>query len=268
MYWLLRPTFGKRSFLRFYRFLFNISLVGMNFRNTTFERNGEKYILSLVEKLGHKGDSLVLFDVGANSGKYSAMLDSLIKPPKRIFAFEPFSAPFAQLKKIADHSPAITAFRIGFGATAEKRVFYSSSAFDEIGSLYEKDFSKFGFSQDLKEEVSISTIDEFCSENKIDSIQFLKVDVEGHDFFVLKGAGKMISAGKIGMIQFEFGTANYLSKTYLYDFYSLLSTNYRLFRLLSNGLDEIVEYNTDYEIHVLNNYIAIRKDLHSELFQS
>ena len=71
----------------------------------------------------------------------------------------------------------------------------------------------------------------------------------------------MIKSNKIDFIQFEFGSANHLSKTYLYDFFQLLSPNYNLYFLLRNGFVEVKEYNTDIEIHILCNYVAINKKL-------
>jgi FkbM family methyltransferase len=42
-------------------------------------------------------------------------------------------------------------------------------------------------SKDLnKESISIHTIDNFCESNKIDNINFLKIDIEGYEMQCLK----------------------------------------------------------------------------------
>ncbi len=259
---LLAPSFGSKRFRRFYEVLKNISLLGLNYRDTNIKTNGEQFYIERIARYYYNLDGpLVIFDVGANVGNYSSFINDSIHLPRKIYAFEPFSKVFAQLRKLSNSIEDFYPFQLGFSNIQEKQTFLSSSAYSEVGSLYNKDFSQLGFSLDMSEEVSFDTIDNFCSNRSISKIHFLKIDVEGHDFFVLQGANKMLSNNSIDFIQFEFGAANYLSKTYLYDFFQLLSRDYIICKLLKNGFMEIVEYNTDIEIHVLSNYVAINRKL-------
>lgn len=263
LYALLSPTLGRKSFRRLYMLASSVSFVGLNYRNTNIKTNGELYFINKIgQYFKRKGNPVVLFDVGANIGNYSILLDEVLKgQEKKIYAFEPFSVPFSELKKkeeiIKDFSP----YLLGFSEKKEKVKFLTTTAFSEVSSLYNKDFSQYNFSLDKSEELEFDSIDNFCKEHHIDKIDFLKVDVEGHDFFVLKGAKGLIDNNEIDFIQFEYGAANHLSKTFLYDFFQLLSPNYRIFRLLRNGFAEIKVYNTDIEIHILSNYIAINKNI-------
>lgn len=50
----------------------------------------------------------------------------------------------------------------------------------------------------------IKTLDGYCTENSIDSIDFLKIDIEGMEIDVLNG-GKNIINSAVKIIQFEFG---------------------------------------------------------------
>jgi hypothetical protein len=52
--------------------------------------------------------------------------------------------------------------------------------------------------------VMTKTIDEFCSENAISKIDILKIDTEGYDFNVLRGAQKMLSSNSVAFTYFEF----------------------------------------------------------------
>ena len=50
----------------------------------------------------------------------------------------------------------------------------------------------------------VDTIDDFCSANRIPKIDILKIDTEGFDLNVLKGAKQMLSRGQIAFIYTEF----------------------------------------------------------------
>lgn len=69
----------------------------------------------------------------------------------------------------------------------------------------------------------------------------------------------MICNNKIEVIQFEFGGCNIDSRTYFQDFYYLLKDNYKIYRILKNGLIEIKSYKEIYEIFITINYLAIKK---------
>jgi hypothetical protein len=69
----------------------------------------------------------------------------------------------------------------------------------------------------------------------------------------------MISEKKIDNIQFEFGGCNIDSRTYFQDFFYLLKDNYRIYRVLKDGLFEIPTYKETYEIFTTINYSAVKK---------
>ena len=52
--------------------------------------------------------------------------------------------------------------------------------------------------------VKCTTIDLFCAERKIKKIDVLKIDTEGFDLEVLKGADAMLKRGVISFVYFEF----------------------------------------------------------------
>lgn len=54
--------------------------------------------------------------------------------------------------------------------------------------------------------VQCSTVDGFCNENDIGRIDLLKVDTEGSELLVLRGAEKMLSQGRVRFVYIEFST--------------------------------------------------------------
>ena len=63
----------------------------------------------------------------------------------------------------------------------------------------------------FEEQVSLIRFDEYWK-NKDQLIDYVKIDVEGHELDVLEGFGDLIN--KIKLIQFEFGGCNIDTRTF------------------------------------------------------
>jgi hypothetical protein len=53
------------------------------------------------------------------------------------------------------------------------------------------------------EQITVDTIDSFCSENGIEHIDILKTDTEGYDIEVLRGAEGMLKRGRVSLVVAE-----------------------------------------------------------------
>lgn len=261
IYYFLNKLFGKKKYFRFFLVLKNIGIQGLNYRNTNIEKNGELFLIKKIARFyqNHPHD-LNLFDVGANVGNYSKQLLKHFKVNDHVFAFEPFSVPYLKLSSLMHDQPNLFAFQFGFSNKNEKLTIYTSNEYNEIGGLYDRSYIFNTNPLDKQELCDFKTIDNFCDRHQIKHIHFLKIDVEGHELNVLQGAQKLLDTNEVDFIQFEFGAGNHFSKTYLMDFFRLLSNNYELHQLLSDGLIHIPTYNSDLEMQVLINYVAINKN--------
>jgi len=108
--------------------------------------------------------------------------------------------------------------------------------------------------------VNIITIDEVVEREGIQSIDFMNMDVEGHELAVLRGAKKSLDAGIIKALSIEFGACNLNSRTFFYDFWDLLiPLGYRFYRITPGGtLLKVDEYYEDLEyFRAATNYIAV-----------
>ncbi len=252
------PRIGKREYQSFFETLYNIGITGMNYGNGGDVKNsGELTCISYIQSQLSKKENLVLFDVGANVGDYSkALIDSFKNNPITLFAFEPSKKTFLKLKENIGESDNVCLFNFGFSNQKTILKLFSDSDLSGLASLYKRKLDHFNIEMNNEEEVELITIDEFCNANKIKNIDFLKLDVEGHELKVLQGAERMINSDKIKFIQFEFGGCDIDSKTYFQDFYYLLRDKYKFYRVVKNGLHLINNYNERLEIFTTINYLA------------
>ena len=108
-------------------------------------------------------------------------------------------------------------------------------------------------------QVEVVTIDEFASARNIRQIELMKVDVEGGELNVLHGAQGLIKERRIKAIQFEVGDAYPVRRTWMHDFYDLL-TGYSLYRLLPNSLLPLGPYRPPtHELFHFHNVVALRE---------
>ena len=225
--------------------------------------SGEEYVINaLLEKILKKTPSMI-FDVGANIGDYANMLRSKF-PDTEIHCFEPVKQTYNNL--IANTTNLhIHCHNIAVGSTKGTIDLFKSTN-NEDGSMvtaYKDTISNiftFAGQPDEKIVCEMTSIDEFCG-TSISHINLLKIDVEGHELEVLKGAVKMIRENKIEVIQFEFNEFNIFSRSFMYDYYKVLP-QYKFYRIMpQNKLYPLGNYSSSHEIFRYQNILAINNSL-------
>lgn len=126
------------------------------------------------------GQGGVMLDVGAHHGIELAMFVSL---GWRVYAFEPDPKNRQHLVTSFGNHPRVSIDTRAVSDTAgQELAFFTSDVSTGISGL-----SAFHASHTETQKVVTTTIAEFVAEEKITRIDFLKIDVEGFDFFVIKG---------------------------------------------------------------------------------
>lgn len=154
------------------------------------------------------GPQPVAFDVGANVGQTIDLLRSALDRP-RIYAFEPASSTFATLE--ARRDPDVTCIQKALGA-ASGRLELTEYADSRLSSLHRLDAHESNIFRTQtvvgREEVEVTTVDSVAAAEGIDRIDLLKVDAQGYDLEVLRGAEALFARGAIGaaLVEISFQT--------------------------------------------------------------
>jgi FkbM family methyltransferase len=145
----------------------------------------------------------VFFDVGANDGETIRHARNRFRNC-RITAFEPHPNTFLKLTENIRKYRNVELMNLALGSEiADKTMFeYDLSKLNSL--LPNAQFAvRFG-TVPRQIHVRCMTVDSFCSERGVKQIDVLKIDTEGFDFEVLKGARSMLAQQAIKFISFEF----------------------------------------------------------------
>lgn len=195
---------------------------------------------------------VVLFDIGAHAGAYASHLRR-IAPTSTIYAFEPHPSTFRRmLKRIEGQN--IRAVQMALSSKSGLMQLHDMGDGSPQASLDPAAITLFS-PKVTSHDVVVTTVDAFMADHKIDRIALLKIDTEGFDLDVLKGAQKALAERRIEVIQFEFIPANVARRIFLRDFFETLP-NYRVHRLLANGDLLPLKYDVKHEIFVTQNLVA------------
>ena len=173
-------------------------------------------------KYSKKGDKIV-FDIGCFRGGFTK---NFIKNEKKLgvestfFLFDPNPITKDYLKPILQNEK-IKYFNLALDNSNCQKKFYLNKFFEASGSslnttikddkkwkisrkIFMKIFQPFKKIEDFSEiSVQTQTLDNFCLEKKINNIDVLKIDTEGNELNVLKGAKKLLEQNKINIIYTE-----------------------------------------------------------------
>ena len=252
---LCKKTISNQKSPQFAYQLYFLALNGLGVLNwQSASISGENNLIeNILPKLIQEA-SPVLFDVGAYHGDYTRLLHKRF-PNANIHSFEPHPKNFQILDRI--DIPNIVCHNLGLGDKKGHSTIYDRLDMDGStpASLYSQVIQEIHKQDLVHYEVEITTIDEVIEKEKIARIDFLKIDTEGHELAVLKGASNALKEGIVRCIQFEFNEMNVVSRTFFKDFKSILK-DFVLYRLLPSGLLHLGDQPVITEIFAFQNIVA------------
>jgi FkbM family methyltransferase len=184
---------------------------------------------------------ITIFDVGAHDGRTIDLYKKHF-PKSNIFSFEPTPKTFEVLVRKSSKHENVKIFNealTDYIGTTDFHLNHSSLT----NSILKSSDIKYNLSNvyETKEKITVkaNTIDNFCLENKVDKIDLLKIDVQGADLQVLKGAENMLKNKKIELIFIEVEFVQVYQNQPLFHDVSLFLNEfeYRLFSLYNLSIN-------------------------------
>lgn len=142
----------------------------------------------------------IVLDIGANFGAHTIILSHLAGPKGKVLAFEPVVDSFEALRDNVlrrSRFPNISIFQLAVGDPASsEEVALIRVPGDDFGqaSMAIQSAGSWASQPDIHEyRAPITRVDDDVTVQRLSRIDFVKIDVEGGEFGVLKGAARTLS---------------------------------------------------------------------------
>lgn len=185
--------------------------------NFDVDTNGEARLVEILAKHQPK----IIVDAGANVGHYAKFLHRECTMAE-IHCFEPSPTTY---KALSEHVGGLDRLHLHpFGLSNEETsmtfLHYPHKHWESrIKNEKEEDAELLEGAEEI--EIYLKKGDEYCQELGVEHINYLKIDVEGHEHQVLFGFDEFLKNKKIDLIQLEYGTLNLVTGFILKDFVHL-----------------------------------------------
>lgn len=150
----------------------------------------------------------VVFDVGANFGLMTLQFAKLV-PSGKVYAFEPTFYAMTKLKRNLELNPdlerrIVVVQSFVSSMTSAEPDLKAYASWKVAGEVEGDQHRVHGGTAKSTDGVGAVSLDDFCGTNEITRLDFVKIDTDGHELEVLKGAQEVISKFRPTVI-FEIG---------------------------------------------------------------
>jgi FkbM family methyltransferase len=252
--------FARPFFRKFNLFLFYTALRGLGVNNITHGLpffspeyfSGEDHLIKKIIKNFDKKNYLYL-DIGANDATHVKKIINITKYIK-FKIFEPNINNFKKIKKNINTSKRIQLFNFKLGNKKGTEKFYDHKISGSVhASSYKKNLQYLFNKNIITYKTKVQKIDNLKFAEKV---KIIKIDVEGDELKVLKGAKKLIKKDN-PIIILEFNSCHVFSRTFLKDIINILYL-YDVYRILPGGKILTIKdkyETTSYEIFSYQNIL-------------
>lgn len=151
----------------------------------------------------------IVFDIGHNTGDFTKTVFSVLNEKISVYAFEP--NPYIESEYRNHENVKICSVALSENES-EGTLFVPTKIKEEkssshLSSLFNRPiFNELDNTYVQEVKVKITNLDSFCSLNNVEHIDYLKIDTEGYELEVFKGAKELLKNKKITCGQFEIGS--------------------------------------------------------------
>jgi FkbM family methyltransferase len=148
------------------------------------------------------GPSDCVIDVGAHSGRHTAVFSQLVGPEGKVIAFEPLP----EVRDSIERQPWVTVYPFALSDDAGTSTYIRAKGALQESGLRKKIYNQPDIVTTEQFEVELKRLDDFASD--ISNLSFIKIDVEGNEIAVLNGARSVINEHR-PFITVEYGRPSY-----------------------------------------------------------
>ena len=200
----------------------------------------EPAISSIFKEIIKPGD--ICLDIGANIGWYTTLFQKLVGNEGEVHAFEPVPPIFERLKRNVELNEPPENVKLNYFALGNVEKNIDLHIFPDlpnghasISTFDHKDFEVFP--------CRMITLDSYLSKNNIENVNLVKIDIEGAELMMLKGASRLFSQSRLPIFEIEMALATT-----------------RGFNYLPNDLIEYIGNQADYDFFAIDErYAGLRR---------
>jgi FkbM family methyltransferase len=175
---------------------------------------------------------MVVLDIGAYLGQFSLVASRVMNGTGRILCLEPTPAVFEQLKRNIERNHCINVEPIHAAVSDHEG---EATFYVHVGSNDQSSLHAAAVEEQVSYRVPLTTVDALVERAQLHALNLMKIDVEGHEISVLRGAENTIRRLRPAIVveisrhQRTVGYSGADIKAFLGE------RNYNSFRLQANG---------------------------------
>lgn len=169
--------------------IYNITYQKFKLKNDAVEIN----LLQSIIKPGN-----IVLDIGANIGFYAKLISKMVGKSGRVHCFEPDKKNFNYLINNTKHISNVTSYNLAVSNSNEDIKIYTSKLLNVDHRTYPVN------NYDKVEVIKATTIDELISKGNIQTVDVIKIDIQGFEIAAFEGMKKLLTANSTIKIVAEF----------------------------------------------------------------
>lgn len=159
----------------------------------TYKRISDKEKIAFIKK--HVKEGMTVVDIGANIGFYTILLSQLVGKKGRVYTFEPDPNNYKHLQSNVKTLSNVIIEQAACGLRTEKIRLFESATLNVDHTTYDTGDRKH------HTEVACIALDDYFKNKTVD---FVKIDIQGYDYYAIKGMERVLKRMRHIVILGEF----------------------------------------------------------------